>query len=62
MQRFESACYELLEACGSFLYRIFGYLPVVVITDALKKLCVFILFLLYYRVTTTLHKIVTFIW
>lgn len=62
MQRFEYACYELLAARGSFLYRIFGYLPVVVITDAFKKLCVFIFFLLYYRVATTLYKTVTFIW
>lgn len=60
MQRFECACYKLLAACGSFLYRIFGYLPVAVITDAFKKLCVFILFPLYCRVATMLYKTVTY--
>lgn len=62
MQRFECACYELLASCSSFFYRIFGYLPVVVTMDAFRKLCVFILFLLYYRIATILYKTVTFIW
>lgn len=61
MQRFECACYDLLAACSSFFYRIFGYLPVVVTIDAFRKLRVFILFLLYYRIAIILYKTATFI-